>query len=113
VAVSAILLTYANCFVLIDSVKNINIATNAAQGVIEEIRNTPFKQLTDPAYCDCFNSLCNGCTFTVTGITGSLGTVTINETVPELLEVTISVSWQQKARPMTIQVTTRVVNRSY
>lgn len=136
-AVSALLLAYTNCFVLIDSVKNINIATNAAQGVIEGIRNTPFTQLTDPAYCDCVSSLCSGCTFTVNNIPGSMGVVYINETVPELLEVSVDVCWPQKNRIIgedanlngildagedkngngkidsSVEVTTRVANRSY
>ncbi|MFA5271619.1 MAG: hypothetical protein WC412_04685 [Candidatus Omnitrophota bacterium] len=98
VAVSAILMAYANCFILIDSVRNVNIATNAAQGVIEEIRNTAFTRLTDPSYCDCVTSLCNGCTFTVNEIPQSMGVIYIDETTPELLGVTVSVCWRQKGR---------------
>jgi prepilin-type N-terminal cleavage/methylation domain-containing protein len=40
--ISAILMTYVACFILIDTIKNTNIATNYAQGVIEAIRNTSF-----------------------------------------------------------------------
>jgi hypothetical protein len=92
------LLSYANCFILFDSVKNVNIATNAAQGVIEDVRNLPFDTLTNETMCDCVNYLCNGCTFTVNGIPQSRGVVYVNETPPELLGITVSVCWRQRGR---------------
>ena len=46
-AVCGILALYANCFELVSISKNISIATNASQGLIEEIRNTPFPQIVD------------------------------------------------------------------
>lgn len=107
VAVSSILLAYANCFILIDSVKNTNIATNAAEGMIESIRNTPFARLiTDPAdldRCDCDTFYCSGCTFIVKGMSQNRGVMYIenmygDEESSRLLGITVSVCWRQKGR---------------
>ncbi|MCK9573232.1 MAG: hypothetical protein M0R20_02370 [Candidatus Omnitrophica bacterium] len=89
VAVSTILMTYLACFVLIDTVKNVNIATNAAQGLIEEIRSTPFPQIVDDY---------NGLTFVLNDIPESMGIVFVDDTNPELLEVTVSVCWKHRNR---------------
>lgn len=89
VAISSILVTYMACFMLIDTIKNINIATNAAQGMVEEIRSSTF---TDAV------TNYNGLNFTVNDIPSSMGVVYIDDTNPELLEVTVSVCWRQRNR---------------
>jgi len=89
VAISSILMTYIACFVLIDTVKNVNIATTAAQGVIEEMRSTPFTQIYDNY---------NGLVFTLNDIPQSRGIVYVNDTNPELLEVTVSICWKHRNR---------------
>jgi len=89
VAVSTILVTYLACFVLIDTVKNINIATSAAQGVIEEIRSTPFTQIVTDY---------SGLNFVLNDIPESRGVVYVDDTNPELLEVTVSVCWKHRNR---------------
>jgi hypothetical protein len=89
VAVSTILVTYLACFVLIDTVKNVNIATSAAQGLIEEIRSTPFTQIVTDY---------NGLNFTLNDIPESMGVVYVNDANPELLEVTVSVCWKHRNR---------------
>jgi hypothetical protein len=85
-ALSGILATYATCFYLIMTSKNVSIATGAAQGLIEEIRNTPFPQIIDN-----YSNL----NFIVNDIPSSRGVVYIDDTNPELLKVIISVCWRQ------------------
>ncbi len=82
-------MTYIACFVLIDTVKNVNIATTAAQGVIEEMRSTPFTQIYDNY---------NGLVFTLNDIPQSRGIVYVNDTNPELLEATVSICWKHRNR---------------
>ena len=88
-AVCGILALYANCFELVSISKNISIATNASQGLIEEIRNTPFPQIVDNY---------NNINFTVNTMPSNRGVVYVDDTDPELLRVTISVCWNQKNR---------------
>jgi len=88
-AICAILVTYISCFILISTSKNVNIATNAAFGLIEEIRSTPFTQISNDY---------NGLNFTLNDIPQSMGVVYVDDTNPELLEVTVSVCWQQVLR---------------
>ncbi|MDD4182435.1 MAG: hypothetical protein PHT53_01235 [Candidatus Omnitrophica bacterium] len=87
--ISTTLITYINCFILIDTIKNINIATTAAQGIIEEMRSSIFKDLVGNY---------NGLNFVVNDIPESMGTVYINNDNPEFLEVTVSVCWRQRNR---------------
>ncbi len=88
-AICGILLTYITCADLVKSSRNVSIATSAAQGLIEEIRSTPFPQIIDEY---------NGLTFTVNGITPSRGIVYVDDTNPEFLLVTVSVCWRQNNR---------------
>ncbi len=85
-----ILSTYVTCLVLITTSQNINAATNAAQGIIEEIRSTPFPQLV---------ANYNGMTFIVNDIPSSRGVVYVDDTTnAEFLDVTVSVCWRQGNR---------------
>lgn len=89
-ALVGILGTYVTCLVLITTSQNVNSATNAAQGIIEEIRSTPFPQIID-SY--------NGLVFTVNDINGSVGVVYVDDTIdPEFLDITVSVCWRQGNR---------------
>lgn len=90
-AISAILATYYSCFVLISTSKNINITTDAAMGLMEEIRNSAFSRIVDDY---------NGLNFIVNDIPQSRGVVYVDDTNPELLNVTISVCWRQGNRVM-------------
>jgi Tfp pilus assembly protein PilV len=89
-ALVGILCTYTTCLVLINTSKNVNAATNAAQGIIEEIRSTPFTQIM-PNY--------NGMLFTVNDVPSSIGVVYINNsTAPasaDLMLATVSICWRQ------------------
>lgn len=86
-ALCAILASYISFFVLSTTSKNINIASNAALSLMEEIRGTPFSQI--------FNTY-NGLNFVLNDIPQSRGVVYVNTANPELLEVTISVCWRQQ-----------------
>lgn len=89
VAISSILITYLACFVLVDTVRDINIAIGAAQGLVEEIRSTPFTDIVTEY---------NGLNFTVNDIPSSRGVVYVDDANPELLEVTVSVCWRHRNR---------------
>ena len=108
-AISTILITYLACFVLIDTVKNVNIATTAAQGVIEEIRSRnnfcnpgdiiPFNNIANSFNCLTPNlSGYNNFTFSLNDIPDSRGIVYVDETNPVLLEVTVSICWRHRNR---------------
>jgi len=99
-AICGILLTYVTCVDLIRTSKNASVATSAAQGLVEEIRSTPFPQIIAR-----YNQL----SFIVNGIPGSNGIVNVDDTDPELLLVTVRISWQQGTR--TVELATRVANR--
>ena len=88
-ALCAVLATYVSCFNLISTSKDINIATNAMQGLMEQIRNAPFTQIVDDY--DLLN-------FTVNNLPANRGVVYVDDTDPELLKVTISVCWTQNRR---------------
>ena len=88
-AICGILLMYIAGMDLIRTSKNASIATSAAQGLIEEIRNTPF-----PNIVTSYNLL----RFSVNGIPSSSGIVYVNDTDPEFLLLTLSVCWRQGNR---------------
>lgn len=86
VALCGILATYIACFTLIKTSKNASIATSAAQGLLDEIRNTSFPLIV---------STYDGMNFTVNNMPRNKGVVYIDDSNPELLKATISVCWQQ------------------
>jgi prepilin-type N-terminal cleavage/methylation domain-containing protein len=90
-ALCSILVTYVSCLTLIETSKNVNIATNACLGLLEEIRSDAFPRIIDDY---------NGVNFTVNEIPSSMGVVYVDDTNPELLQVTISVCWRQGKRVM-------------
>lgn len=90
IVLSGLLATYISCFELISLSRNLSFATNAAQMKIEEIRDYPFSQ----THSDYDNT-----TFTVSEISpgNSRGVVYVNNSNPELLLITVSVCWSQRA----------------
>jgi len=88
-ALCGILLTYITCLDTVKLSKNVSIATSAAQGLIEDIRSTPFPQIITN-----YDQLI----FTVNNIPSSRGIVYVDDTNPELLLVTVSVCWKQGKR---------------
>jgi prepilin-type N-terminal cleavage/methylation domain-containing protein len=85
-ALCGILLTYLTCFNLIRTSRNVSVATSAAQGLMDEIRNASFPLIV---------SSYNNRHFVVNNMPSNSGVVYVDNTNPELLKVTISVSWKQ------------------
>ncbi|RJP29526.1 MAG: hypothetical protein C4533_00590 [Candidatus Omnitrophota bacterium] len=85
----AILITYISCLLLITTAKNINIATNATLSLMEGIRSSDFTQIS---------ANYNGLNFVLNDIPLSRGVVYVDDTNAELLQVDISVCWQQGNR---------------
>ncbi|HOD13056.1 MAG TPA: hypothetical protein PKO44_08220 [Candidatus Omnitrophota bacterium] len=88
-AICGVILVYTLCSVLIATSRNINIASNAAIGLMEEIRSSTFSNIVNDY---------NGLTFTLNEIPESSGFVYVDDTNPELLEVVVSICWRQGER---------------
>jgi len=88
-AICGVILVYAICSVLIATSRNINIATNAAISVMEEVKSATFSDIY---------STYNGMTFTLNEIPESSGIVHVDDSVDELLQVTVSICWRQGNR---------------
>lgn len=88
-ALCSILLTYISCLLLITTSKNINIATNACLGLMEEIRSSPFTRIASDY---------NGLNFFLNDIPESRGVVYVDSSNPDFLRVTVSVCWRQGNR---------------
>ncbi len=88
-AICGLLLMYVAGMDLIRVSKNSSIASSAALGLIEEIRNTPFPDIATDY---------NGLKFSVNNIPGSSGIVYVDDTDDEFLLVTVSVCWPQGNR---------------
>lgn len=94
-ALCGILATYVACFDSMTTSRNVNLATAAAQGVMESMRTAPFTSIVDTTItCDLVNRF-KDCTFSVNNLPSSQGKVYIDETDPEFLIATIRVSWVQ------------------
>ena len=107
-AVCGILLVYIVGMDLIKTSKNASIATSAAQGVLEEIRNTPFTNIPSMIF------VVNGTNYPSIVVNANLTrwsfplpvnnlptnkcVVYVDDTDPEFLLVTISVCWRQGSR---------------
>lgn len=88
-AICGILLMYIAAMDSIRTSKNASIATSAAQGLIEEIRNTPFPDIVTD-----YDHLL----FSVNNIPSNRGIVYVDDTDPEFLLITISICWSQGNR---------------
>ncbi len=88
-ALCSVLMVYISCSALMATSKNINIATNAALGLMEEIRGSAFPRIVDDYH---------GLLFVLNDIPTSRGIVYVDDTNSELLVVTISVCWLQGSR---------------
>lgn len=85
-----ILATYISCFELIATSKNMTLATNTAQRKIEEVRDYNFYNI--------YNDY-NHQTFSVDEMPAgdSRGVIYVDDSNPELLRITVSVCWRQRA----------------
>jgi len=108
-ALCGILATYLACFNLASISKNTNIATSAAQGIIEQIRATPFTTLSDRTQPQIelngnFYNLTNissnrwSLVFTVNNMPANMGVAYIdidNPIAPTIITATVSVCWRE------------------
>jgi Tfp pilus assembly protein PilV len=95
-AVCGILFLYVVAMDLVRTSKNASIATSAAEGIMEKIRNSSFNKIAftpaeDPQG---FKDML----FTVNGIPNSMGRVYVDDTDPEFLLITVEVCWRQGNR---------------
>jgi len=97
VAMAGLLGTYMLCFNIIETSKNLTLATNAIQQEIEVIRDYPFSNIANLVTAS--PSGFKGATFTVPGFAAgsAIGSVSVNDSNPDLLKITVSVSWRQKS----------------
>ena len=84
--VCGLLVSYSSAMVLAETSKNINIATNAAATLMEQIRTDTFSSIVNDY---------NGLVFSVNAMPPNAGVVYVDDTNPELLQVTISICWRQ------------------
>ena len=87
--ICGLLVSYTSAMVLTATSKNVNIATNAAAGLLEQMRTDSFSRIVNDY---------DGLVFSVNAIPSSTGVVVVDNTNPELLQVTISVCWRQGNR---------------
>lgn len=96
VAMTGLLGAYVLCFNINETAKNLTLATAAAQEEIETIRNWPFSTIANaptdnpPGF--------QGEVFNVTGLAAgdAMGSVRIDDSNPDLLKISVSVSWRQQ-----------------
>ncbi len=86
VAISGLIAAFIGCFVLNETARNLTFATMGAQEKLEEIRNYNFYKI----YSDYDDT-----TFEVTGIEETKGRVDVDNTNPDLLEITVTICWKQ------------------
>jgi prepilin-type N-terminal cleavage/methylation domain-containing protein len=91
IAICGLLATYLSCLFLSSTSKDIHIAAEAAQGLMEQIRTDSFSQIVSDY---------DGLIFNVTALPTNRGVVYVNDSNPELLNVTISVCWNESGRVM-------------
>jgi type II secretory pathway pseudopilin PulG len=89
VAVCGLLASYVTCFDLIETAKNMTLATNAIQFKLEEIRDYDFGEIAAEY---------DNTTFTVSGFANgqAIGAVAVENITADLLRVTVSVCWRQR-----------------
>jgi len=103
IALCGILATYMACFTMIKTSKNASIATSAAQGLMDEIRNAPFPLI---------KSTYNGAAFTpVSNLPQNNVAVDVDDSDPELLKVTVNISWREGNIIIPVELTTLIVDR--
>jgi len=82
----AILGSYITCLDLVELSKNTSVAMNIAQTKMEEIKNSTYTQI---------KTNYDRVPFAITGLTG-MGVSYVDNTNPDLLQVTVTVCWRQK-----------------
>lgn len=87
IAVTAILVSYIRCLELNEVSRNSSVGIRAARSKMEEIKSTAFSQIKAGYH---------GASFNVAGLNGK-GVSYVIDTDPTILEIWVSVSWQQKS----------------
>lgn len=85
IALVSISVAYVSCFELNETSRNTTLFINAAQKEMEEIKNTAFSAITSYSFSPDY----------LTG--NSIGIVNVDNTDPQLLEVTVTICWRQKS----------------
>jgi Tfp pilus assembly protein PilV len=85
-AVSGILLSYLRCLELNEIARNLTLSTELARARMETVKSTTFDQIK--LTYDLTN-------FPTPGMNGR-GAIYVNDANPDLLQIIVSVSWQQK-----------------
>jgi len=90
VGLTGVLATYVTCSDLVETTRNANLALNAEQEILEQVRRVTPLSLVSSNY--------NGYTFNVSNMAAgnSLGLVTINNSNSSFLRVDVGVCWRQK-----------------
>jgi prepilin-type N-terminal cleavage/methylation domain-containing protein len=91
VVIVGLLRLFIYCSILSDLSGNMTLATNEAQSKLEEIRNHDYGSIVT----DYSSGGTPGNTFNLTELTG-MGVITIDNSNPDLLQIDINVSWQNK-----------------
>lgn len=91
VVLVGLLQLFVYCFNLNEISGNLTVAISEAQGKLEEIRNHNFSDIAD----DYDSGGSPGNTFNLAQLIGT-GTINIDDSNSELLEIEIVVSWQNK-----------------
>lgn len=86
VVLVGLLASYVACLELTDLAKNTSTAINIAQSKLEEIKNVSYAQIKNDYDRVAFN---------ITGLVGK-GVSYVDDTNPELLQVTVVVCWKQQ-----------------
>ncbi len=96
VAMAGLLGAYVLCFNINETAKNLTLATAAVQKEIETISNWPFSTIAN-APTDAFPGF-QGAIFNAAGLPAgsAVGSVRIDDSDPDLLKITVSVSWRQR-----------------
>lgn len=93
-ALVGLLGSYISCMQLTEIMKNTSIAMNAVQAKAEEIVEQSQRPLTELHNFDTLKADFNQVTFTPARLNG-IGVSYVNDTNPNLLVVTVSLSWRQ------------------
>ena len=86
VAITGILISYVRCMELNEVSKNMSLCLQSAESKLSEIKSTDFTLVKTTFHQISFN---------VSGIDAK-GVSYVDDSDPELLEVVVSISWQQK-----------------
>ncbi len=86
ITVTGILMSYLRCLELNEMTRNSALALKAATTQMEKVKSTAFDQVMATHHNTSFN---------ITGLNG-MGNVYVDNSVADLLQISVSVSWRQR-----------------